>query len=297
MIRTLFILIFAFCNFSAIADPIFTKPIQAYISVNPGGYNNFASRIVMDKVSENIGVRIVYNNEESAGGFVAARKVADSAPDGYTLLLTNAGFSTSYKYYPNVVDLNKLTGVASFSSDTLRVLYLSKKFKSFEELQSSKDQTYFGCPVLGTSSCIYAQEINDKYNLNSKQIIYPGQQPIIFDVAGGRLDYAFAPYVVTKGWAEKGDITIVGFVGDNDLDGIKTLNSLGIKINQINYWTGALYPTGTPQKYIDEMEKQIKIAVEDPKVIEQLHKLYGYENFIPSKKFNDLIKKQIGESK
>jgi tripartite-type tricarboxylate transporter receptor subunit TctC len=57
----------------------------------PGGSATIIARIIADKMSEALGQQIVVDNRGGAGGSIAARQVAKSAPDGSTLLLAFTG--------------------------------------------------------------------------------------------------------------------------------------------------------------------------------------------------------------
>ena len=49
-----------------------------------------------------LGVEIVVQNVEGAGGTVAADQVANAEPDGYTVLMHHIGMSTAPTLYPNL---------------------------------------------------------------------------------------------------------------------------------------------------------------------------------------------------
>ena len=50
-----------------------------------GGGSDIVARTVAEKMSKTLGQQIVVENRGGAGGTIAVRQVAKSAPDGYTL--------------------------------------------------------------------------------------------------------------------------------------------------------------------------------------------------------------------
>ena len=77
------------CAAAAQAYP--TRPVTLVIPFPPGGGNDALGRMVADKMSKSLGKQIVVDNRGGAGGTIATRAVARSAPDGYTVLLAYTG--------------------------------------------------------------------------------------------------------------------------------------------------------------------------------------------------------------
>src|SRR6266852_2271395 len=67
------------------------RPVTLVIPFPPGGGNDALGRMVADKMSKSLGQQVVVENRGGAGGTIATRAVARSAPDGYTILLAYTG--------------------------------------------------------------------------------------------------------------------------------------------------------------------------------------------------------------
>ena len=63
------------------------KPIRFIVPFPPGGGTDIVSRLVTSKMTETLGWRIVMDNRSGAGGSVGMEVAANSAPDGYTLVM------------------------------------------------------------------------------------------------------------------------------------------------------------------------------------------------------------------
>ena len=73
------------------ADDYPSRPIVLVVPYAAGGGNDAMARIVGDKMSKTLGQQLVIENRGGAGGTIATRAVAKSAPDGYTLVICGTG--------------------------------------------------------------------------------------------------------------------------------------------------------------------------------------------------------------
>src|SRR5689334_4919917 len=88
---------------SAAAQDYPTRPITLVVPYAAGGGNDVMARIVAEKMSRSLGQQIVIENKGGAGGSIATRQVAKSAPDGYTLGLGGTGtLAVNPTLYANV---------------------------------------------------------------------------------------------------------------------------------------------------------------------------------------------------
>src|SRR5437868_2857784 len=106
MVRGISALLAAFGALAALAPAVAetypARPITLIVPFAAGGSASTAARSVADKMSETLGQQIVIDNRGGAGGTVATRAVAKSAPDGYTILVvTSATVGTSPSLFQN----------------------------------------------------------------------------------------------------------------------------------------------------------------------------------------------------
>src|SRR5688572_26393496 len=87
------------CVMPAAAQHYPTKTIRVIVPYPAGGATDFFARLVFPKMGEALGQSVVVENRPGAGTAIGASEVARSAPDGYTLLLGDAG---TYAFNPTL---------------------------------------------------------------------------------------------------------------------------------------------------------------------------------------------------
>ncbi|HEY0337722.1 MAG TPA: tripartite tricarboxylate transporter substrate-binding protein, partial [Burkholderiales bacterium] len=65
------------------------KPIRVIIAQAPGSATDVVTRIISNKLQENLGQPLVVDARPGAGGTLGTEVAAKAAPDGYTLFMAN----------------------------------------------------------------------------------------------------------------------------------------------------------------------------------------------------------------
>src|SRR4029079_18554948 len=91
--------------------------ITLVVAFAAGGVADSVGRLIGQKVGEQLGQTVIVENRAGAGGNIAAKFVAGTNPDGYTLLVTTTALAINETLYKNkgfaAADLKPLAIVAS----------------------------------------------------------------------------------------------------------------------------------------------------------------------------------------
>ena len=71
------------------------RPVKVVVGFTPGGPTDLVGRLIAQKLSEQTGKNFYVENVPGAGGNVGAVRVAQSAPDGYTILVTGGNITNN----------------------------------------------------------------------------------------------------------------------------------------------------------------------------------------------------------
>src|SRR5688572_31532912 len=88
ILRTAAALALALICATAGAQTYPTRPVRLIAHSAPGGTSDILGRLVAQKLSEAFGQQVVVENRAGASGIIGVEVAAESAPDGYTLLIT-----------------------------------------------------------------------------------------------------------------------------------------------------------------------------------------------------------------
>jgi len=86
----------------ASAQPYPTKPVRLVVPASPGGASDLVARLVAAQLSETLGQPFVVENRVTSGGIVGTQQVAESPPDGHTLLVTFDTFASNALLFKNL---------------------------------------------------------------------------------------------------------------------------------------------------------------------------------------------------
>jgi tripartite-type tricarboxylate transporter receptor subunit TctC len=200
--KTLLLLLFAS---TAFAQSYPAKNIRIVVPYAPGGTSDILARQIGPKLTEAWGQAVVVENKPGANGNVGADFVAKSAPDGYTLLLTDVGgLVISASVYPQLPfnpskDFSPVVMV-SYSPHVLAV-HPSVKASNVRELialaKANPGKLNFAVSGIGGAPQLAGIEFAQRTGVQWTYIPYKGGSDAIAGVAGGQAEVLFNGMLAT----------------------------------------------------------------------------------------------------
>jgi tripartite-type tricarboxylate transporter receptor subunit TctC len=269
------------CPAPAVAQTYPTRPITLVVPFPPGGSTTILARILADKLADTLGRPIVVDNRGGAGGSIAARQVAHSAPDGYTLLLAfSATLAISPSMFANVgydprTDFAPI-GMVGMAPSVL-VVHPSVPAHSVAELiKLAKDapgKVQFGSPSIGTVNHLAAELFASMADVKLSHIPYKGTGPAMSDVLGGHISMMFAPVPAAHANVDAGMLRALGVTSlkrSSLLPNIPTIAEAGLPGYEATQRSVLLAPAGTPRPIVERLNGELNALLATDEIIKRL---------------------------
>ncbi len=236
------------------------KPVTVVVPQAPGGANDAIARIVVQKLTENLGQQFVVENRPGAGGNIGTALVARAPRDGYTLLLTvNSAHVVNPALYKNagfdpVKDFEAITPVAtsayllvanpSFPAKTLKELIALAKAKPGEIAYASAGN--------GTPNHLLGEMLKTQAGINLLHIPYKGASASATDVMAGRVPIAFQSMPSVISFVKAGKLMLIGVANEKRTRFLPDAPAMSETLPGFGTtpWYGIFAPAGTPKALI-----------------------------------------------
>jgi tripartite-type tricarboxylate transporter receptor subunit TctC len=270
---------------SAAADKWPSKPIRMIIPFTAGGPIDVVGRQLGQKLSDTLGVPIVYDNRAGANGIIGIDAVAKAPTDGYTMLITTGSFAANsvlYKKLPfdPAKDFAPITQIYRTYGNVL-VVNPDVPVKSLKELialaQAKPDKLSFSSAGYGNLNHLNGEFFNSLAQTKILHVPYKGAGPAFNEVVAKQIDMTFASTAGSAAGIKDGRVRAIAISGTQRapiLPDVPTYAELGLKgMEQVYGWGGLWFPVGTSQDKIDRMQQAVQSAMQQPDLKAQLERL------------------------
>ena len=258
-----------------------SRPITLVVPFPPGGSATIIARIIADKMSEGLGQQIVVDNRGGAGGSIAARQVAKSAPDGATLLLAFTGtLAVSPLIFANVgYDPRKdFAGIGLIGmAPSVLAVNPSVPARSVADLigiaKAEPGKIQYGSPGIGTTNHLAGELLAAMTGIKITHIPYKGTGPAITDLLGGHIAMMFAPIPAAHGNVSAGALRALGVTSlkrSSLWPDIPTVAETGLPGFEVVQRSTLLAPAGTPRTIIERLNKELNAVLATDEVRRRL---------------------------
>jgi tripartite-type tricarboxylate transporter receptor subunit TctC len=166
-------------------------PLTLVVPFPAGGRADIAARNVAEGLTKTLGRTIIVVNRTGAGGVTAARHVAESTPDGRTMLITSAAILSAQYTIPSSPKLSdyKVLGIVENAPPVLAVPY-DAPWKTLRELVTAAKRDAGALTigsVLGATAQIVAAGFQDAAGIQMETVPFKGDADAITALAGGHI--------------------------------------------------------------------------------------------------------------
>lgn len=265
----------------ASAQPYPSKPIRMVVPFAPGGATDIVGRILAPKLSERFGQQVVVDNRSGAAGNIAVEIVANSQPDGYTLLVGNISTNSinPLLFKKLKVDaLRDLTGITLLASIPNVILGGPKMPNTLKEaLAYARDrqgQLNYQAP-LGSYSHLDMLALTAAAGVKMVHLPSKGAGETLTALMRGDVQITNSNVASNIGPIRAGQIKAYAVTSEKriaELPDVPTLAESGFPgIGSVN-WNGLFVPVNTPRAIIDRIFRETTAVLGDPEMKDYLAK-------------------------
>lgn len=277
MPAALALLALAFVPAAASADTYPSKPIQVIVPFAGGSASDVITRIMLERVSQTIGQRLVVDNRPGAGGNIGTLAVAKGEPDGYTLVMSTSGPLAANKilYRDLGYDPQKDLAPISLFAILPNIIVASAKLPvtSLAELiayaKQHPMQLNYGSVGVGSSQHLSGAFFEQLTGVKLVHVPYRNISQYTTDLLAGTVPLGFQWLPNVNGPLSTGGARALAVTSTSRmpaLPNVPTVAEAGIKGYESSGWLSLLAPHGTPKPIIDRLHKEIAAAMQDPQV-------------------------------
>lgn len=252
-----------------------SKPITIVVGYPPGGSTDLVGRTLGAELASRLGQPVVIENLGGAGGTLGAQKVANAAPDGYTLLVgasnelaINPLVNKKVKYGPKdftaiglvasqplVLVASPSVGVKDASQFTQRVAQHPGKFS-------------YGSSGVGTALHLAGEMVKEQGKLSMVHIPYRGVAPLTSDLIGNNLE--FGVFVLSSGlpYIRSGKVVAIGTTEAKRSPITPEVPALSespqFKNVDIGVWFALMGPANLPKPVVEKVKQALNDTLQSP---------------------------------
>jgi tripartite-type tricarboxylate transporter receptor subunit TctC len=255
------------------------KPVRVVVGFSAGSTTDLIGRVLALKMGDGLGHPVVVDNRPGAGGNIAAELVAKASPDGYTVLLANAGIATGATAYVklNYNALRDFVPVTQVSATPhVLVTHPSLPPRSVKEfiafVRSRSGQLNFSSTGHGNSDHLAAELLSFMTGLKMVHITYKGGPQALNDVISGQVALYFPGAPSGLPMIKAGRVRPLGVTGAKRaavLPDVPTIAEAGVPGYEHVLWGMLLVSSATPKEVLARLNREAVRALESADVRER----------------------------
>jgi tripartite-type tricarboxylate transporter receptor subunit TctC len=257
-----------------------SKPIRFIVPFPPGGGTDIVSRLVTNKLAETLGWKFVLDNRAGAGGSVGMEVAANSAPDGYTLVMGAPATMIIARFVQRNLPYDPLRDFEPISlivnAEAVMVInpgLAAKNVREFIALAKAQPgKLNMASAGIGSSSHLAGVLFTTLAGINSVHVPYKGGGPVASALIAGESHWTIVPAAAVAGQIKAGRLRALAVSTKKRsplLPDLPTLDEAGVPGYEYNAWNGVFAPKGTSRVVIRIVHATIQKALSDPEVTRQ----------------------------
>ncbi len=278
-------------------EPFPSRPVRMIVPFPPGGVADITGRPTAIALEKILKQPVAVSNRPGAGGAVGNAIVANSKPDGYTILMALSSISVipeADKLFDRkpAYALDQLVPIALISADpTLLVVHPSLPVKSLKELVALAktkpgEMSYTTSGIYGALHMPMEMFLHAA-KLKMRAVHTTGGGPAITTLLGGHVEMTAGGPAAISSFVQSGRLRPLASWGakrHEAFPNVPTFKELGYDI-EYYIWAGLFAPKGTPEPVMNVLRDAARKAVEDADFKSTMAKLNSPIQYLDAPEF------------
>jgi tripartite-type tricarboxylate transporter receptor subunit TctC len=262
------------------SQPYPAKPVRVVVPFPPAGANDIVARIVFPKLSEQMGQSFIIENRAGAGGTIGSAVVAQSKPDGYTLLIQTAASHVSNSHLYNKLPYDALRDFVGISPLARVVAVLTvhpslpaRSVPEFIALAKQRPKEILhGHSGYGSFTHLNGVLFESRTGIRMTHVPFKGGGPAVIALVSGETHCQVAAIGELIAHIKSNRVRALGVTSAERVAQLPGVPTIADTIPGYESWTwvSALAPAGTPRVIVDRLNAEIGKAMNDPEVAARL---------------------------
>jgi len=253
-----------------------SKPLKLIVPTPPGGNLDFMARVISEKLATVVGQPVVVENRTGASGAIGARFVAQSPPDGHTLLIVPNTFASTPAIMPSagydaVKDFTGITQLARVTS--LLVVPANSPYRTLGELvaaaRARPGQLTYASAGSGSVARFASERMAHQLGLKLVNVPFKGNGDALIELVAGRVDMLFDQYSSSGQHLKSGRLralAVTSATRTEVMPEVPTFAEAGVKDFEDYVWIGFVVPAATPKDLVARLNAATVKALQMPEV-------------------------------
>jgi len=264
----------------ALQDDYPSRTVHILAAAAPGGNPDVLARLLSQRLSEVFGQSFVVENVPGAGGVLAAKRIATSSPDGYTLMINDSGaLAINITMNPDanykLADFTPITALATVPTALVIIPSVpANNLSEFITLAKSKPGAMnYGSAGPGSIHHLTMEIFAEQAGIKLVHVPYRGGTALVNGLLTGEIQAGWSglPNVIAQiNTGKLRGLCVSVLQRAASLPNVPTCDEAGIKGFDIADMLGLQGPAGMSPQVVERLQSAVAKIIREPAMAERM---------------------------
>jgi tripartite-type tricarboxylate transporter receptor subunit TctC len=251
------------------------KPIRLVVPFPPGSGTDIVGRLLAQEVSNAWSQPVIVDNRPGASTIVGTEIVANSSPDGYTMVMASNNHAMNPSLFAKKLPFDPQKDFAAVAQVAILpfILVVNPELpvENFAELlalaRRKPHEITYASTGNGTPPHVAGEMLKRAANVDLIHIPYKGSAAAVADVVSGQVSMMFINVPSAMSLVRAGKLRALAVGTSRRIDmmpELPTISELGFPGFDVSLWMGLLVPARTPADIVDKLAQETARILNEP---------------------------------